>query len=408
MFVDLPQNTASDIRKFEWSRGLFSIFFLCLLLLYGSSNVCSAKTKTSNMPQAESVPKRIIVQFHDLPGVQFAGYIAALENGFYAEEGLPEVKFLWRNDEVSPFSMLANNQAHFATSWMAEGILARSQGIPVVGVALQTQGTSACVMIREDLFRNLDTISSLENKKVSAWFGYDLSGRAFLTKNKVNATVVIQRRETCQLFSLGYIHAMIATTWNNKPRVKYLLYRNTIRYITFKECGFDYPEETLYCNETFLGQHPDLCAKFVKATFRGWHKVLEEPDRIVETLAHQCSKFGVCDDTFVLRQQLDAYMSVFQTDPQTPNNGQCDQNRFDRLTDDLISGRFIEKEKRPAFHDFFVPVLEQASGKASQNVTQPKLPHQTNMSNDKRSNDKRSDDKRLDDKRLDDKGAVHK
>ena len=383
MFVDLPLNTSSDIRRIEWLLTKFSILFLFLSLLLNCNNAWSAETQKTKTTKASPVPQTIIVQFHDLPGVQFAGYIAALENGYYADEGLKDVEFLWRNNRDAPLTMLANNRAHFATSWMGEGILARSQGTPIVATALMTQGSSACIMIREDLFRDFDTVSSLESKKVSVWFRNEVSGQAFLAKNKVNATVVIQRRETCQLFSLGYIHAMIATTWNNKPRVNHLLYRNTIRYITFKESGCDYPEDTLYCNETFLRQHPELCEKFVKATFRGWLKTLEEPNSVIKVLANRCSGFGMCDDEFILRKQLDIYLSVFQPDPQIPNRGQCDQDRFERLTDDLVSGGFIAKEKRPAFHDFFVPVLEQGMKTTSHNTVPTEQQRQPQGTNDK-------------------------
>lgn len=361
MFVDSNLSQSPPLRRFARLLFIYKAGFIFALLLSFFESVIYAGTPSKKPEKKSAVPRTLIIQFHDLPGVQFAGYLAALKYGFYAQEGLDNVELRWRNDVEDPLKTLENNRSHFATSWMAEGILARSQGNPIVAVALVAQGSSACVMIRRDLFPDIEDISALEDKKVSVWFRYESIGRTFLAKHKIDSSIVVQYRETCQLFSLGFIHAMIATTWNNKPRVNYLLYRDAIRYIPLKEKGCDYPEDTLFCNETFLRKHPDLCRKFVQATFRGWQKVAKDPGNIIELLSNHCAEFGMNSDQFVLREQLDGYLSVFQPPSEPANNGYCNQARFERLVDDMIFGGLIGKEKRPTFRDFFVPVLGQAT-----------------------------------------------
>jgi len=73
---------------------------------------------------------------------QFAGYYAALKQGYFKDEGL-DVTILEGGTDIVPQTVLANNQADFAIAWVPKALASREQGAGItdVGQIYQRSGT---------------------------------------------------------------------------------------------------------------------------------------------------------------------------------------------------------------------------------------------------------------------------
>jgi len=58
---------------------------------------------------------------------QFAGYIAAVDQGFYKEQGL-DVQLLEGGTDIVPQTVLAQNKADYAVAWVPKALASREQG----------------------------------------------------------------------------------------------------------------------------------------------------------------------------------------------------------------------------------------------------------------------------------------
>ena len=65
---------------------------------------------------------------------QFAGYFAAVDQGFYADNGL-EVEILQGGVDIVPQQVLGAGGAEFALSWVPKALVSREEGIDLVNVA---------------------------------------------------------------------------------------------------------------------------------------------------------------------------------------------------------------------------------------------------------------------------------
>ena len=73
---------------------------------------------------------------------QFAGYIAAVDQGFYKEQGL-DVEMLEGGVDIVPQTVLAQGKADYAVAWVPKALASREQGAEItdVGQIFQRSGT---------------------------------------------------------------------------------------------------------------------------------------------------------------------------------------------------------------------------------------------------------------------------
>src|SRR5689334_19512202 len=65
---------------------------------------------------------------------QFAGYLAAADQGFYRAQGL-DVDLLEGGVDIVPQTVLATGRADFAVSWVPKALASREQGAQITEIA---------------------------------------------------------------------------------------------------------------------------------------------------------------------------------------------------------------------------------------------------------------------------------
>ena len=94
---------------------------------------------------AETTLKKVSLAPQWIPQAQFAGYMVALEKGFYRDVGL-DLTLLVGGPGKSPFVMLESGQATFCTDWLSNGIEKKASGLGIVNLA-QISQRSALILV---------------------------------------------------------------------------------------------------------------------------------------------------------------------------------------------------------------------------------------------------------------------
>jgi NitT/TauT family transport system substrate-binding protein len=111
------------------SRRLVAVGAAIMLVAVGCSSAPAALTP-------------IKLQLQWFPQAQFAGYFAAVDQGYYKAEGL-DVTILPGGVDIVPATVVAGGNAEFGISWVPKALAARESGadIQFIGQVFQRSGT---------------------------------------------------------------------------------------------------------------------------------------------------------------------------------------------------------------------------------------------------------------------------
>lgn len=216
---------------------------------------------------------------------QFAGYYVAKDMGFYEQEGLDvEIRHLNRATKRNIISYIRSGEVQFVTSHLLLSMIANDGGLGMVNI-LQTSHTNGlCVVSRTPISRFED----LDGKKVGRWStGYG-ENAIMMAEEKGLSIDWVTSNQSVNLFLAGALDATLVFSYNElisiylaqgKVEPDHILY--------FSDTDYNYPEDSLYCLDTYYRNNRDVVEKFVKASKRGWEYVAEHPDEALQI----CMKF---------------------------------------------------------------------------------------------------------------------
>ena len=115
---------------------------------------------------------------------QFAGYYAAVDQGFYEDEGL-DVTIKPGGPDIVPEQVVAGGQAEFGINWLDSLLATRDKGQDLVNIGQVFARSGMTELTWAD--SGLDEITKLEGKKVGVWLGgNEHKLYAALTKNGID------------------------------------------------------------------------------------------------------------------------------------------------------------------------------------------------------------------------------
>src|SRR5215213_2586101 len=151
---------------------------------------------------------------------QFAGYIAAVEKGFYTEQGL-KVELLEGGVDIVPQTVLAQGRADYAVAWVPKALASREQGAQITDVG-QFFARSGSYQVS---FANkgIKGPGDLKGRKVGNWgFGNEFELFAGLTKAGLDPgkdVTLVQQQFDMQALLRGDIDAAQAMSYNEYAQV---------------------------------------------------------------------------------------------------------------------------------------------------------------------------------------------
>ena len=304
----------------------------------------------SEAPSAPAELKPIRLQLQWFPQAQFAGYFAAKDKGYYAEEGF-NVTILPGAVEIVPATVVAGGQAEFGISWVPRMLAPRESGADGVVIAQVFQRSPTLQVSFKD--RSITKPEDLRGKKVGSWgFGNEAELYAGLRKagldpdNPSDVSIVAQQFDMVA-FAAGEIDAAQAMIYNEyaqvletkNPATGQLFTADDLNVISWEEYGTSMLQDAIFASEAWLAQagNEDVAVKFLKASFKGWIFCRDNPEECVDIVIKSDAALPKGHQTW----QLNEVNGIIWP---APNGiGITDKAAFDRTVQVALDGKILTK-----------------------------------------------------------------
>ncbi|MBF0446728.1 MAG: transporter substrate-binding domain-containing protein [Magnetococcales bacterium] len=245
---------------------VFSLYTLCAL----------------TVPAQAQDPEKISIQFKWFHQFQFAGYYAALEKGFYAEEGL-DVDLIEYVANGDPVKEVVSGRATYGVS-DAGLLLSRLNNEPVVLIAQIFQHSPVIILtLRKS---NLRTPYDLAGKSVMTYLqGQGDASLKAMVRKALGAQEKVDWQEHSYRFEdviEGRVDAMLAYS-TNEP-FWFHEQGEEANVIDPRDYGIDFYGDNLFTSELEAKDHPERVAKVLRATLKGWQYALDHQDEIIDLI----------------------------------------------------------------------------------------------------------------------------
>jgi len=295
------------IRKYF----IISFFFICLILSSGHIHAFE-KMET------------VAIQLKWFHQFQFAGYYAAIEKGFYAEEGL-NVILKERDPDKGYVQAVLNGDTTYGTA-DAGLLLDRINGKPVV--------------VLKQIFQHSPLVFlSLKTSGITG--PNEMVGKKVMFNPEEDAPLLVMLLET--LGSLGKIKTVpfsfdyedlvtgkadVVSAYITDEPFSFEQRNIPINIINPQNYGIDFYGDNLFTTEEEIKNHPERVDKMIRATLKGWKYALEHPKEIIDLIINKYN-------SKLSREQLayEAKMTDLMIRPEVTPLGTVTPQRYAQIAD---------------------------------------------------------------------------
>src|SRR5689334_9071277 len=234
---------------------------------------------------------------------QFAGYIAAVDQGFYKEQGL-DVKLLEGGVDIVPQTVLAQGKADYAVAWVPKALASREQGAGItdVGQIFARSGTYQVAWKSS----GITSPAQFKGKKIGNWgFGNEFELFAGMTKAGLDPgkdVTLVQQQFDMQALLKHEIDAAQAMSYNEyaqlleakNPATGKLYTPDDFSIIDWKQNGSAMLQDAVWANTSRLSDanYQAQTVKFLAGTIKGWAFCRDNPDKCRDLVVAKGSKLG--------------------------------------------------------------------------------------------------------------------
>jgi len=261
---------------------------------------------TEEAPAEETctTPTPVKLQLQWFTQAQFAGYYAAVDQGFYNDQCL-DVSIVEGGVDIVPQTELANGNVDFAISWVSKALASREAGANIVNIAQVFQRSGTLQVSFKD--KNITSPADFKGKKIGNWgFGNEFEIFAALTKAGLDpakdVTLVQQQFDMVGLLS-GDIDAAEAMTYNEyaqvleavNPDTGALYTADDFNVVSYEEAGVGMLQDAIWASGERLASdaaYADTAVKFVAASLQGWAYCRDNVESCRDIVLSKGSKLG--------------------------------------------------------------------------------------------------------------------
>ena len=320
-----------------------TVFLSCLVTLFLAIPASFAQQTPHEAPQKALAKDTVTIQLRWHHQFQFAGYYAAIEKGFYADEGL-DVKVRSGDPEHQPVSEVLSGRAQYAEG-NSEVLHKRLQGEPLVALASIFQHSPSVLLTLKS--SGIRSIHDLMGKKVM--LANSNEDADFLTMFLNEGIAFSQLDITPSSYNLNDLITGKVDAFNsyitNEP---YFLKQHNIRYNVIEPISYrvDFYSDIFFTSEEELNNHPKRVQAMLRATLKGWRYAMDNPEEIIELLK---SKYNVTKTRDHLRfEAAEMRKLIF---PDLIQIGHMNPDRWQHMTDTFIKAGLIKDD---AYFDGFI------------------------------------------------------
>lgn len=295
---------------------------LFFVLLSGQAAWANPVTQQNDGVQVIDVQLRWKHQF------QFAGYYAAIAQGYYREEGL-EVRLHEGGPSITPVEEVLSGRAQYGEA-NSELLYARLQGKPLVALAVIFQHSPSVLLARAD--KGVHSVHDLISKPVMLMDAQ--TDAEFLAMFRHEGIALDKLQLLPSSFQVEDLANNKVTAFNsyltNEPF--YLQQRgvdyNIIAPITY---GIDFYSDILFTSQAEIDEHPQRAEAFRRASLRGWRYAMDNPEQIIDLLLNQ---YSVKKSRAHLQFEAQAMRALVL--PDLIEIGHMNPGRWQRMAEDFL------------------------------------------------------------------------
>lgn len=250
------------------------IVFLCLALMVA----CGPEPTPTRIPL-----EPVSLQLQWVTQAQFAGYYVALDKGWYREEGI-DLTIYPGGPDLVPVDLVAAEARDFGTTLLADLVVAVQQGKPVISLA-QIQQTNGLLLVA---FKGSGIVQPADfaGKRVGVWLGaWQAQFDALMAKEGLapGDFELVSQGFSMDSFLARQLDVASAMIYNEY----YVVLESGVRpedlnLIDYADYGLDFPGDTLFSSREVVDQNPDLCARMLRASLKGWQYAVENPEEAAD------------------------------------------------------------------------------------------------------------------------------
>jgi NitT/TauT family transport system substrate-binding protein len=272
-----------------------------------------------------------------MPQSQFAGYYAAIENGYYADAGL-DVSIVHPTASYGSVSMLNDGTSDIITCELIQAMMNSDDKVKLVNL-LQTTQHSTLVLVSR--LKDVDELSDLAGCRIGTWkIGFSEIPHMIDEEQHLDIEWV-KFINPLNLYIAGAIDATLAKSYNEL--ILFSMSGVTPGSIlNFSELGFDFPEDGLYVSQEFYRKNPQACRLFAEASRKGWDWVRNNRDEALEIVMKFVKESNVPTNRYNQKWMLDAVLDAqVDTEGGMPSYS-LSIDAFNQLNEALMKYGYIE------------------------------------------------------------------
>jgi NitT/TauT family transport system substrate-binding protein len=254
------------------------------------------------------------LQLQWAPQAQFAGYFAAVEQGYYDDENLT-VEILDGGPDVVPQQVgSAPDGPEFTISWVPKVLEARASGSDLVNIAqiFQRSGTLSVAWADSGISAPAD----FAGKRVGVWdFGNEFEVTAAATAEGLaegtDYEKVIQPFDMTLLLTdqIDVAEAMIYNEYAQvleaeNPDTGDLYQPDDLTVINYNEVGTAMLQDAIFARASWLAEdgNEDIAERFLRGSFRGWIYCRDNPEDCIEYTVAAGSTLGAGHQAWMMNE----------------------------------------------------------------------------------------------------------
>ncbi|MEY3493650.1 MAG: hypothetical protein RL413_1068 [Actinomycetota bacterium] len=262
------------------------------------------ESSSSAAPAGEcETPTPVKLQLQWFTQAQFAGYFAAIDQGFYAAQCL-DVTIVEGGVDIVPQQQLADGAVDFALSWVPKALASREAGADIVNIAQIFQRSGTLQVSFKD--KGITSPADFAGKKIGNWgFGNEFEIFAALTKAGLDPAAdveLVQQQFDMAALLAGDIDAAEAMTYNEYAQVLEAVNPDTgalytpedFNVVSYEEEGVGMLQDAIWASGERLADeaYRATAVKFVAASIQGWAYCRDNVQACADIVVSKGSKLG--------------------------------------------------------------------------------------------------------------------
>lgn len=263
------------------------------------------------MAGAANAADKLVLQLHAPAQFEFAGYFAALWQGYYRDAGLEvEIKPGAGQGEapIDPVREVTEGRAAFGTG-TADLVVRTAQGLPLLLLAPVFQASGAMVYYRADGdFASPAGLAKAKLGRLPASNILDIELATALKAEGVDpdklSSIPLEPGQNLAALADGRVDAVPGSAWD----LPWLAQQKGIALKAFDPADYrvEFYGDTLFTLRSLAEREPQIVRQFRAASLKGWEYALQHPDeiaaQIVGKLPHPA---GIADPAGFARYQAE-------------------------------------------------------------------------------------------------------